>query len=336
MKRWATISILINILAFTCLGNASAADKLPVFVTILPQKYFVQQIGKDLVDVHVMVQPGADPHTYEPKPKQMVAISKAKLYFTVGIEFEEANLNKITATNPNLKIIHTDQGIDKIAMEDHHHHHDEHAEEHHDSDHHEAEHDHEKDGHHEEEGHHEEAEHDHHAEAEHDKDHDEHAGLDPHIWLSPPLVKIQARTILDALQEADPVHRSVYEANFKAFTAQIDQLDADLKQIFAGKTGLQFMVFHPAWGYFAHAYGLKQVPIEIEGKDPKPAQLKELIQHAREKGIKVVFVQPQFSTKSAKLVAKEIGGQVAFADPLAEDWMTNLREVANKFQSALK
>jgi zinc transport system substrate-binding protein len=81
---------------------------------------------------------------------------------------------------------------------------------------------------------------------------------------------------------------------------------------------------------------LKQVPIEIEGKEPKPAQLKELIQHARKKRIKVVFVQPQFSTKSAKLVAREIGGQVAFADPLAEDWIANLRQVADKFQSALK
>jgi zinc transport system substrate-binding protein len=170
----------------------------------------------------------------------------------------------------------------------------------------------------------------------HDEDDHEHAGFDPHIWLSPPLVKIQARTILAALQEADPAHRSVYEANFKAFTAQIDQLDADLKKTFAGKKGLQFMVFHPAWGYFAHAYGLKQVPIEIEGKDPKPAQLKELIQHARENGIKVVFVQPQFSTKSAELVAREIGGQVAFANPLAEDWMANLRQVADKFQAALK
>jgi zinc transport system substrate-binding protein len=96
------------------------------------------------------------------------------------------------------------------------------------------------------------------------------------------------------------------------------------------------MVFHPAWGYFAHAYGLKQVPIEIEGKEPKPAQLKELIQHTRKNDIKAVFVQPQFSTKSAELVAREIGGQVAFADPLAEDWIANLRQAADKFQSVLK
>jgi zinc transport system substrate-binding protein len=297
-------------------GNVSAADKLPVFVSIVPQKYFVQQIGKDLVDAQVMVQPGASPATYEPKPKQMADLSKTKIYFAIGVPYEKAWLSKIAAANPNMRVIHTDHGIEKLAMEAHHHH-DDQAEEHH-----------EADSNHEKEEHHEEA--------EHDKDHHEHTGLDPHIWLSPPLVKIQAQTILAALQEVDPAHRSVYEANFKEFTAQIDKLDGDLKKTFEGKEGLQFMVFHPPWGYFAHAYGLKQVPIEIEGKDPKPAQLKELIQHARERGIKVVFVQPQFSTKSAELVAQEIGGQVAFVDPLAEDWMANLREVADKFQAALK
>ena len=335
------ISTIFGIL-WVFLGNGFAANKLPVFVTIAPQKYFMQQIGKNLVNAQVMVHPGAGPHTYEPKPQQMVALSKAKLYFAVGVEFEKANLSKITATNPNLKVIHTDHGIEKLAMEVEHHH-DDHAEEQHEGEQPEVDHDHEKDEHHgeaehdQEKGeHHEKAEHEHHGEAEHDKDHHDHAGLDPHIWLSPPLVKIQARTILAALQEADPAHRSVYNANFKAFSAQIDQLDADLKKTFAGKTGLQFMVFHPAWGYFAHAYGLKQVPIEIEGKNPKPAQLKELIEHAKERDIKVVFVQPQFSTKSAELVAREIDGQVAFADPLAEDWMANLRQIANKFQAALK
>jgi zinc transport system substrate-binding protein len=324
MQRLIKLVSIIFVLLYLVTGNIFAADKLPVFVTIAPQKYFVQQISKDLVDVQVMVHPGADPHTYEPKPQQMVAITKAKLYFAVGIEFEKANLSKIIATNPDLKIIHTDHGIEKLAMEAHHHH-DDHAEEHHDT-----EHDHEKGEHHGK------GEQEHHGEAEHDKDHHEHAGLDPHIWLSPPLVKIQARTILAALQEADPQHRSVYEANFKAFTVRIDQLDADLKKTFTGKTGLQFMVLHPSWGYFAHAYGLKQVPIEIEGKEPKPAQLKELIQHARENGITVVFVQPQFSSQSAEVVAREIGGQVAFVDPLAEDWMANLRQVADKFQAALK
>jgi zinc transport system substrate-binding protein len=320
MKR--LIPVLTGIfLLFT--GDVAAAEKLPVFVSIIPQKYFVQQIGKELVAVQAMVQPGAGPHNYEPKPQQMADLSTTKIYFAIGVPFENAWLDKIAAANPDMRVVHTDHGIQKLAMAaHHHHHHDDKAEEHHAGEHQEAGHDH-KEG-------------EHHGEAAHGEDHHDHAGLDPHIWLSPPLVKIQARTILAALQEADPAHRSIYEANFQAFAAQIDQLDADLKKIFAGKKGLQFMVFHPAWGYFAHAYGLKQLPIEIEGKDPKPAQLQELIQHARENGIKVVFVQPQFSTKSAEVVAREIDGQVVFADPLAEDWMANLHQVADKFQAALK
>jgi zinc transport system substrate-binding protein len=332
-RLYVILTLNFSILLFI-FGDGVAADKLPVFVTITPQQYFVQQIGKDLVDVQVLVEPGADPHTYEPKPQQMVAISKARLYFAVGIELEEAKLSKITATNPNLKVIHTDHGIEKLAMEAHHQHHDDHKEEHHENDHHEAEHDHKHD--HKKDEHHGQAADEHHGQGEHHEGHHEHAGLDPHIWLSPPLVKIQARSILAALQEADPAHGSVYEANFKAFATRIDQLDADLKKTFSGKTGMQFLVFHPAWGYFAHAYGLKQVPIEIEGKNPKPAQLKELLEHAKENHIKVVFVQPQFSTKSAELIAKEIGGQVAFTDPLAENWMANLRQVADKFKAALK
>jgi zinc transport system substrate-binding protein len=308
MKRLIIGIIFTCAFIFVVAPHIIANDKPLVFVSIVPQKYFVQQIGKDLVDISVMVQPGADPHTYEPKPRQMIDLSKTKIYFAIGVSFENAWLDKIAAVNPDMRVVHTDHGIEKLAMAAHHHHDD--ADEHHENE--------------------------HHGEAEHDKNHNEHAGLDPHIWLSPPLVKIQARTILTALQEADPEHRSVYEANFEAFTAQIDQLDAELKKTFAGKTGLQFMVFHPAWGYFAHAYGLKQVPIEIEGKNPKPAQLKELIEHAKEREIRVVFVQPQFSTKSAQLVTREIGGQVAFADPLAEDWIANLRQIADKFQAALK
>jgi zinc transport system substrate-binding protein len=147
---------------------------------------------------------------------------------------------------------------------------------------------------------------------------------------------VQARNILTALQEADPAHHSVYEANYKAFIALLVDLDGELRSILTGKKGLEFIVFHPAWGYFAHAYGLKQVPIEIEGKEPKPAQLKELIEHARKHQIKVVFVQPQFSSKSAEQVAKEIGGQVAFVDPLALNWADNLREVATKFKAVLR
>jgi zinc transport system substrate-binding protein len=298
----------IMLLVFSETGFAE--NKIPIFVSIVPQKYFVQQICKNLAQIQVMVQPGASPVAYEPKPKQMAELSKARIYFAIGVPFENFWMKKFITANPKMKVAHTDFGIEKLPMTGHHHH-DEDSEPGQSSE--------------------QQGQVNHHELDDHD-----HAGLDPHIWLSPPLVKIQCQTILSAMQEIDPAHHDFYEANYLKFVSEIDQLDSQLRQTFAGRQGLQFIVFHPAWGYFAHAYGLEQVPIEIEGKDPKPAQLKELIDHARKKGIKVIFVQPQFSDKSARLVAKEIGGQVVFADPLAEDWMSNLMAVAIKFKTALK
>jgi zinc transport system substrate-binding protein len=96
------------------------------------------------------------------------------------------------------------------------------------------------------------------------------------------------------------------------------------------------MVFHPSWGYFARAYGLEQIPIEVEGKEPKPAELKDLIDYAKKRDIKVIFVQPQFSRQAAQTIARSIGGQIAFLDPLAPDWPRNLREAANKFKADLR
>jgi zinc transport system substrate-binding protein len=279
---------------FICRGHGQAGKKLVVFVSIPPQKYFLHQIGKQRLDVQVMVKPGASPATYEPKPRQMAAISRAHVYFAIGVPFEKTWLKKIAAVNPDMQVVHTDLGIQKIPMAANH------------------------------------------TESEQHRKKDPHGELDPHIWLSPTLVMTQARTILKALIEIDPDHRAVYEANTKVFVAELAALDADLKNTFAGKQGLEFMVFHPSWGYFARAYGLQQVPAEIEGKDPKPARLKALIEYAKAKHINIIFVQPQFSTRSAERVAKEIGGQVIFADPLASDWSGNLREVAQKFKVALK
>ena len=96
------------------------------------------------------------------------------------------------------------------------------------------------------------------------------------------------------------------------------------------------MVYHPAWGYFANTYGLNQIPIEVEGKKPKPAQLKRLIEYARHHGIKIIFTQPQVSDQNAKIIAKAIDGEVVSADPLAYNWTENIRKQADKFNSALK
>ena len=293
-KRTAVFTLFMLLLT----QPGFAENRVLVFVSIVPQKYIVQQIGNELVDIRVMVPPGASPATYEPKPRQMTGLSKAEIYFSIGVPFEDVWLERIVAVNPKMKLVHTDRDIEKIPMATHLHQND--------------------------------------KGKKHEGDEHTHSGFDPHIWLSPPLVKVQARTILTALLEIDPSRKTIYQANYDEFSSKIDALDTRLKTIFADKQGLRFMVFHPSWGYFARSYGLKQVPIEIEGKNPKPARLKALIEYAGEKDINVIFVQPQFSFKSAGLIAKEIGGQVAFVDPLAEDWLSNLREVADKFREALK
>lgn len=278
------------------------AERLPIFVSILPQKYFVEKIAGDLVDVSVMVLPGANPATYEPKPNQMVTLFRAKIYFTIGVPFEKVWLKKITASNRHLLVVHTDKGVEKRALPFHVHVSRDSGETGHD-----------------------------------DVESLNHGVKDPHVWLSPPLVMMQARSILMALREIDPKNQAIYEANFKKFMMELLEVDAEIRGIFSGvEKGASFMVFHPSWGYFADAYGLKQIPIEAEGKEPKPAQMKTLTGFAQKKGIKTIFVQPQFSTKRAEIIANAIGGRIMAMDPLAEDWENNLREQAMKIMTAIR
>jgi zinc transport system substrate-binding protein len=163
-----------------------------------------------------------------------------------------------------------------------------------------------------------------------------HGQLDPHIWTSPPLVKRQAATIRDALIALDPDRRALFEANYARFAADLEALDAEIRGMLAGKRERRFMVFHPAWGYFARAYDLQQIPIEIEGKEPGPKALAAMIDAAKRDGVRVVFVQSQFSRTAADAVAKAIGGEVVAVDPLAEDFIAGTRSAAGAFARAMK
>jgi len=91
------------------------------------------------------------------------------------------------------------------------------------------------------------------------------------------------------------------------------------------------MVYHPSWGYFARTYGLNQIPIELEGKEPSPKELTQLIKLAKKNSVQAIFIQPQFSQKSARALAQSIGAEVLTANPLAEDWAENLRRTAEAF-----
>jgi zinc transport system substrate-binding protein len=158
---------------------------------------------------------------------------------------------------------------------------------------------------------------------------------DPHIWLSPLLVQIQAETIAEALIALDQAHADAYRANLDAFVAHIAELDADIRETLDGVEQRRFMVFHPSWGYFARDYGLEMIPIEVGGQEPSAAELAGLIARAREEEIEVIFAQPEFSTEAAETIAAEIGGEVLLISPLAEDWLGNMRRVADVFAEQL-
>jgi zinc transport system substrate-binding protein len=153
---------------------------------------------------------------------------------------------------------------------------------------------------------------------------------DPHIWLSPRAVKTQAENICRGLIRVDPARKPQYLKNRDAFLNELDTLETDTCKVFAGVKKRRFLVFHPAWTYFARDFALQQIAIEDEGKDPSMAALDKLVAWARQDGIKVVYVEPRTNPKGAQVVADAIGARVEPLDHLARDWEANLREVARR------
>ncbi len=163
----------------------------------------------------------------------------------------------------------------------------------------------------------------------------EKVGGDPHIWLAPELVKLQSQNIYEALVALDPAHEAAFKDNLDAFSADIAALQGDIQQTLTGLGSDKFMVFHPAWGYFAREFGLQQIPIEVGGQEPSAAELAALIETAQEEGIQVILAQPEFSTEDAETIAQEIDGEVLLISPLNPDWLANMRDVAETFAEVL-
>jgi zinc transport system substrate-binding protein len=169
-------------------------------------------------------------------------------------------------------------------------------------------------------------------------DHGDHVhlyGVDPHYWLGPEEVKLQLQHILDALVALKPDRREVYTQNFNEFIADIDKLDAHIRQITENRNTDIFLIYHPAFEYFARTYGLQQVSLEQDGKEPTAAHIRYIADLAKSEGINTILVQSQFNMASAEVVAKEIGGSVEFLDPLPENWLENMYSIAHTFQRAL-
>ena len=273
----------------------STPKPLRIFVSIPPQRYFVTRVGGNRVDVSVLLPPGQSPATYEPTPKQMVRLADAQVFFQIGVPFERQVVAKLGAALEDLNIVDTNEEIELREMTA-------------------------------------TCDHDHDENAGH---HQHNGGQDPHVWMNPRLVKLQAQTVCRELCRLDPLHREEYVQGLRSLEANLDDLDTRIAADLAPFRGREFYVFHPAFGYFAEAYGLEQVAIEAGGKQPTAKQLVALTDRAGVAGARLIFVQPQFDRRNAETVARQIGGAVVPMDPLAEDYIDNMRDIASKIKMAM-
>ncbi len=274
---------------------ASLTAPLEVFVSVLPQATFVTRVGGEHVKVSALTRPGQNHETFEPTPQQVADIARADLFIGIGMPFEQAWLPRLRAANPRMRVLDAREGIELLPL-DHH-------------------------------------------------DHEEapgHAGPvptadeagDPHLWTSPLLAARMSASIRDTLTELDPAHAEDYGRNQAQFAAELAALDQEIRLQLKDLPSRKFLVFHPAWGYFAQAYGLIQVPIEQGGKEPGARTLVALIEQAKRDQIRVVFIQPQSDPRFAEQIARAIDGQVIAIDPLAPDYVANLRAVARQIAAA--
>lgn len=161
-------------------------------------------------------------------------------------------------------------------------------------------------------------------------------GYDPHVWMCPELAVGQAAHMLAALVEVDPEGRAVYEENFADLVADLADLRGELADLLRPYAGRAIFVYHPAFGYFTDAFGLRQVAIEDHGREPSPRRIAQLIAEAREAGSRVVFVQPAEASRAAELIAEAIRGRVVVLDPMRADWSANMREIAQAIADSFR
>ncbi len=283
--------------------------KLRIYASLLPQAGFVERIGGEHVDVRVLVGPGENPHTFTLSPRQRAGLETADVFFTAGMPFEEVLVAKLPDDGP--KIVDTSRGIRRLRPSGHGEHHDPSTGSH---DHHD----------------HEDSRHGDHEDAHH------HGEMDPHTWMSPVLAKRHVAAIAETLIELDPARAEAYRENLAAFQAELDRLHADVREALQPLRGRTLLVYHPAFGYFAREYGLRQVAVESQGlSDQGSRHLAELIQQARAEGTRVLFVQPQLGQSTVESIRRQLNVAVVRVDPLAKDYVANLRNVARAVREAL-
>ena len=258
-----------------------------VIASIAPVEYLAKAVGGDKIEVQSLAK--GDVHSYEPKPDDMKAVAKARIFIAAGLEFEEAWIPRFKASAKNLVVVKSDAKIAKLKEE---------REE----------------------------------QAEHDEKHEAHA--DPHVWLNPMLAITMARNISDALIDMDKANKDFYLENFQKLMNDLLAFDESAKESLAGLKNRKFVVYHPAWGYFAAHYDLEQISIERSGKEPKIDEMASTLKMIKDENIKVIFADPNRSQKSAQILASQTGAKVELLDPLGYNLLENLKIAVGAIKDA--
>ena len=363
MKRYI-LFILTALIALASCGRRSPGNsgERVITVTIPPFAWFVEQIGGDDFRVNVLLPPGADHHIWEPLPAQINALSGSEAFIMNGqLGFEHAWMDRFMQVNPGMKVMDLSRNIELIgseglrvggseslrvgesesrrvgksesrrvgksegsssvtgagtAKDEAHEAHEHSGEESHES------HDHEGQA---AEG----------GETEHTDDGHGHAhgGPDPHYWMSPAAARIMARDIRDFLAGLNPASAEKYDANLAAVNGRIEEVDSLVRAAIGPDPHRTVMIFHPALAYMGLDYGFEQVSFEDEGKSPSPARMKELVDLAREKDIKIIFIQAEYDVRNAQSLSRETGAELVVINPMNSEWPEAVMEVARAIGS---
>ena len=310
------ISLFLLLTVFLSISFTAAAAEATVAVTIVPQIEMVKAIAGDRVEVVEMIPKGFSPSNYAPSPAEMRAFNEAGIYFSMGVPADMQNILPRAEEMADLEVVKLFEEVEEkyphryFGEED-----DELVEE--------GDHDHEEDNEHQ---------------SEEADDHDGHShagGRDPHIWLSPARGSYMVEIMRDKLIELLPEYEAEFNKNAAQYLQRLEDVDQANKEILEPYQGEEILVYHPSYGYFTEHYGLEMMAIEEEGKDPGPRHLQKIIEEARKLGIKNVFYQAEIDSRKTRAVAEELGGEIVQLNPLAQNYIDNLKLIAEKMAEEL-
>ena len=314
--------ILLFALFIAFSASATEIESDRIIVSIKPLHSLVVGVLGDTGEAELLVDGVVSPHHMQLKPSQIKSMQAAHIIFYIDDSFETflahvfdilpANVLKVPMTdNAELTLLPYRKGED---WEEHDHHDHEHGHDHHAAEH--DEHNHHADEH---EGH------DHHA-AEHDE-HEKHNSydMDMHVWLDPENAQKMVALIADTLSDVYPEHRDTYKANAQGLMKKIDRLNVELKAELSSIQNKPFIVFHDAYQYFEHAYGLNGVgSIVLEGGESlSPVRIKSVREKLQRTGATCIFSEPQFSARPIQTIAEGFDIKVSVLDPLGAELPNN-------------